>query len=93
MRDAKTKRKRRPKPGDVQALRRVLWAAIRRVEEVIDTSGTTTTVLRAVSALSTAAGVYLKAAEVGELEERLTQIDAQLDALEAEIAARPGRQS
>lgn len=75
--DAKPKRKRRPKPGDTNALRRVLWAAIRKVEEVMDDPATEPElVLRAVSALSTASGVYLKAEEQAEIIPRLEAIEA-----------------
>ncbi len=35
--DKKTKKKRRPKPGDIASLRRVLWSAIRQVEELLET--------------------------------------------------------
>lgn len=75
--DAKPRRKRRPKPGDTNALRRVLWAAIRKVEEVMDDPITEPElVLRAVSALSTASGVYLKAEEQAEILTRLEAIEA-----------------
>lgn len=75
--DTKPKRKRRPKPGDTNALRRVLWAAIRKVEEVMDDPATEPElVLRAVSALSTASGVYLKAEEQAEILTRLEAIEA-----------------
>jgi len=77
--DAKPKRKRRPKPGDTNALRRVLWGAIRRVEELIDDPTTEPEVLlRAVSALSTASGVYLKAEEQAEILPRLEALEADL---------------
>lgn len=74
---APTKRKRRPKPGDTQALRRVLWAAIRKVEKLIDDHEDDPDVmLRAVSALSTASGVYLKAEEQAEIFTRLEALEA-----------------
>lgn len=73
----KPKRKRRPKPGDTQALRRVLWAAIRKVEKLIDDHEDDPDVmLRAVSALSTASGVYLKAEEQAEIFTRLEALEA-----------------
>lgn len=72
----KTRRRRRLKPGDTNALRRVLWSAIRRVEEIIDDPECEPEiVLRAVSALSTASGVYLRAEEQAEIMPRLEAIE------------------
>jgi hypothetical protein len=72
----KVKRKRRPKPGDTQALRRTLWSAIRRVEQVMDSPGTEpATLLRCVSALATVGGVYLKAEEQAEIITRLKDLE------------------
>ncbi|HEX7001854.1 MAG TPA: hypothetical protein VF164_09170 [Trueperaceae bacterium] len=74
---ATIKRKRRPKPGDTQALRRTLWAAIRKVEEVMDDPDTEPhMVLRCVSALATVGGVYLKAEEQAEIITRLEELEA-----------------
>ncbi len=88
--DAKPKRKRRPKPGDVASLRRVLWDAIRKVEHLTET-GDPDTVLRAVSALSTAAGVYLKCSAEHGFERELADIRKELhDAIAS--ARRPPRQ-
>ena len=79
----KPKRKRRPKPGDTQALRRVLWAAIRKVEQLIDDhEDDPDVVLRAVSALSTASGVYLKAEEQAEILTRLEDLEAHVKGLQ-----------
>ena len=74
---AKPKRKRRPKPGDIASLRRVLWQAIREVEEVLD-QGDLDTKLKAVSALSTVSGVYLKCNEAHDFEKRLEAVEARL---------------
>lgn len=71
----KTPRKRRPKPGDIASLRRVLWSAIRQVEELLELEDPEMT-LKAVSALSTAAGVYLKCTEAHELVARLEALEA-----------------
>ena len=73
--DAKTKRKRRPKPGDTASLRRVLWQAIREVEGVIEDANADTK-LKAVSALSTVSGVYLKCTEAHDFEKRLAALEA-----------------
>ncbi len=73
----KTKRKRRAKPGDIASLRRVLWAAIRQVEELLEADDTDT-VLKAVSVLSTASGVYLKCTEAHDFEKRLDELQKEL---------------
>jgi hypothetical protein len=71
----KTKRKRHRKPGDIASLRRVLWSAIRQVESIVEGDDPDTK-LKAVSALSTAAGVYLKCTEASDLENRLKALEA-----------------
>jgi len=72
-------RKRRGKPGDIASLRRVLWAAIKDVEELISDPPTGTNLdqrLRAVQALATISGVYLKAYDAHEVAARLEQLEA-----------------
>lgn len=77
--NAKPRRLRRGKPGDTTALRRIMWAAIRRVDELIeDTTIEPDVLLRAVSALSTAGGVYLRATEQDDLLPRLEAIESAL---------------
>lgn len=71
-------RRRRPKPGDVASLRRVLWSAIRDVEAIIHDPPDGATLdqrLRAVQALATVSGVYLKAIEHHELTARVEAIE------------------
>lgn len=78
MTKARTMRRRRPKPGDIASLRRVLWSAIRDVETLIydpPASVTTDQRLRAVHALSTLGGVYLRAIEQHDLVERIEALE------------------
>ncbi len=72
--DKKTKKKRRPKPGDIASLRRVLWSAIRQVEGLLETDDADTT-LKAVSALSTVSGVYLKCVAEHDFEARIAALE------------------
>lgn len=69
------KRKRRPKPGDIVALRRILWQALCEVETLL-TEDDTDTKLRSASALATLGGVYLRAVELSELERRVAALEA-----------------
>ena len=78
------RRRRRPKPGDVASLRRVLWSAIRDVESVISDPPTASSVdqrLRAVQALATISGVYLKAIEAHEMSARLDALEEKYEQL------------
>lgn len=72
--------KRRPKPGTVKQLTSVLWRAITHLEAHLDATVTSDKVdalelCKLSHALSQAAGVYLKALEVGELEARLEALE------------------
>ncbi len=74
------RRARRPKPGTIKQLTAVLWRAITHLEDHINTTTTaeqvdTADLCKLTHALSQAAGTYLKAIEVGELEERLTVLE------------------
>ena len=72
--DMKTRKKRRPKPGDLASLRRILWSAIRQVEGLLELEDPDTT-LKAVSVLSTASGVYLKCVAEHDLEARIAALE------------------
>ena len=79
MTNGKTTRRRRPKPGDLASLRRVLWSAIRDVETLIHDPPEDATLdhrLRAVHALAAIAGQYLKATEAAELVQRIEALEA-----------------
>lgn len=83
METEKTRRKRRRKPGDLAALRRVMWEAILAAERIMDEGASPDTRLRAAHALSALAGQYLKAVETTDLEQRI-------EALERALAERNG---
>lgn len=71
------KRKRRPKPGDIAALRRLLWETTLAVEELVR-SGDADRTLKAGSTVATLAGVYLKALEFADLDKRLTELEVRV---------------
>ncbi|RIH84009.1 hypothetical protein Mterra_02116 [Calidithermus terrae] len=75
----KPKRLRRRKPGDLGQLRAVLWSVLVEAESIAQNRLLDEhTRLKAVSALATAAGAYLKATEQGDLEARLSSLEAAL---------------
>ncbi len=74
------KRMRRKKPGTVADLSSTLWRAISHLEWHLDDTAKaeqpdTSELCKLSHALSQAAGVYLKALEVGELEQRLEALE------------------
>ncbi len=69
-------RKRRRKPGDLSSLRRSLWAAILTAEGLCDDADAAVR-LRALHAMATLAGSYLKTLEIAELEQRIAALEAQ----------------
>lgn len=80
-------RRRRAKAGDLEALRREMWHAVRKVSDILDDPdadpGDT---IRAANALAALGNAYRGVTEAGVMEERLA-------ALEAEVADALGRQS
>jgi hypothetical protein len=72
---AKAARKRPRDPGDLRQLTRVLWQAILEAEEILTRAVDDELTLRAVHAISQAAGQYARLLEVGEFEARLPQIE------------------
>ena len=72
-------RRRSRQLGDLTQLRRVLWRTIVEVEALLDTRPPANElVLKAAHALSQLAGVYIKVAEVAELEDRVSALEASL---------------
>ncbi|MDE2059302.1 MAG: hypothetical protein KGL31_07525 [candidate division NC10 bacterium] len=68
-------RKRRPKPGDLAALRRRLWYALTQIETLIEDKDPSIK-LKAAHALATMAGAYLKASELADFEGRLQALES-----------------
>ncbi len=75
--DAKTKRLRRRKPGDLGQLRRVLWEVLLEAESLART-GSPEVRLKAMHALGTLSGSYLKALEAHELERRVQALEGRV---------------
>jgi hypothetical protein len=82
MSTAKTPRRRRPKPGDIASLRRVLWAAIRECEAMYETDVDADTKLKAFNTIATLSGVYMKTAEAHEAEKAMSEVQERVRALE-----------
>ena len=73
------KAKRRGKPGTLADAQAVLWRALQKAGELLDTEDPHLS-LKAVHAVSQCAGSYAKVLEVGELEARLQALEAELEA-------------
>jgi hypothetical protein len=72
--DDKRKRKRRPKAGDTEALRRILWQAALELEKLLSEEQMDAK-LKTANALATLGGVYLKAVEQADLEKRVKELE------------------
>ena len=78
---ARLSRKRRAKPADLAAVTARQWQAVEAAEAVLLDAAAAddgTLALKAVHALTQAAGAYAKLLEVGEIEARLAEIEAAL---------------
>ena len=69
------KNKRIRKPGTIQDLRKRLWQAVNEAERILLTADNDSDKLKAVYALATVAGAYLKVVESAELENRIKQLE------------------
>lgn len=75
---ARNVRRRRRKAGDIAALRRSLWQIIDKLEvEISAARGFPARLIRHVHCLTQLSGVYIRACEVGELEARVTALEAE----------------
>lgn len=72
------RRKRGTRPYSIRQVRLRLSWAVDEAAQLLDSEDEQTR-LRAVSALSTAAGVYAKLTEVSELEQRLVALEASVE--------------
>ncbi len=94
--DAKPKRKRRPKPGDTAALRRVMWGAILRAEDVLlDKANEPEVTLRAANAVATLGGAYANVTKTHALEDELRALQDDLRELRTTLSrsAKPNKRS
>ncbi len=73
--DGVTRAKRGTRPGSIRQVRLRLWWAIEEASMLLGDADKDTR-MRAISALSTAAGVYAKLTEAAELEDRLKALEA-----------------
>jgi hypothetical protein len=74
--DAKPKRLRRRKPGDLAQLRAVLWGVLLEVETICaDEATNRADKLKAAHALATLAGAYLRVTETHDLEKRIEDLE------------------
>jgi hypothetical protein len=64
------------KVGDLKALQRMLWWAVLRLRRILETTDNLELGIRAIYCLSTTAGAFVKCTEVGELQQRLSAIEA-----------------
>lgn len=80
---AAKKAKRTRTLGDLTAMRRKLWQAVTTAEEAMlraADAGDTAATLRGVHALSQASTAFIKIVEAGEIEPRLAELEARINA-------------
>lgn len=75
------KARRRARPGTLEDARALLWRALTRAGELLDTEDEegrpdAHTALRAIHAISQGAAAYARIVEVGELEARIAALEA-----------------
>jgi hypothetical protein len=72
--DNNKSRRRGTRPGSIRQVRLRLWWAIQEAAQLLDDPDKDTR-MRAISALSTASGVYAKLTEASELEKRIQALE------------------
>ena len=80
---ARAAKKRRTQPGDMNTARALLWRALQAAEGVLLDAADVNdapTVLKAVHALTQATAAYARVVEAGELEARLSELEAAMQA-------------
>ena len=70
--------KRGTRPGSIRQLRLRLWWAVQEASDLLDDDDKDVR-MRAISALSTAAGVYAKLTETQDFEKRLDELQKELN--------------
>ena len=73
---ARLAKRRAHKPGNLQDLLKVLWTAIHDAEHLLYAAEDAGLRLRCIHAISQASGQYARLLETGELEARLTALEA-----------------
>ena len=74
---ARMARRQIRKPGDIHAVMRLLWRALKTAEDILDEAEEPELTLRAIHAISQASGQYAKLLEIGELEARIAALEAE----------------
>jgi len=69
--------KKRGKPGTLEDARALLWRALKRAGELLETEDPDLS-LKAIHAISQGAGSYARLVTAGELEARLVELEARL---------------
>jgi hypothetical protein len=69
------------KIGDIEMLRRKLWSAVERCEQLVN-SDDCAVALRGIHALAQVSGPFLKSVEVGEMRAELDDLRQKVAALE-----------
>ncbi len=82
------KRRRRRKPGDIGALRRVLWSALVEIEAILDDDDPAMKI-KAGHALGTLSGSYLKALEQADIAARIDELERLVQAGKIHELRRP----
>lgn len=73
--DARLRRRRRSKPGNLKSLVRAVWCTLRDAELSLVEATTVAERCSAVHAMASIAGVYVKLIQVGEYEARLARLE------------------
>ena len=85
------RRKRRGQPGTLEDARTLLWRALSRAGDLLDAETVSedgavrldnVMALKAIHAISQGAAAYARIVEVGELQERLEEMEASMTALQ-----------
>ena len=72
---ARLAKRRRHRPGDLQALLRAVWGAVRDGEIALAEAATGPERTSAIHAMAAIAGAYAKLLQVGEYEARLARLE------------------
>jgi hypothetical protein len=71
-------RKRRPRAGDMAALKSILWRAILSAEDVLVRAQKPDVVLKAATTIAQASGYYTRLVETSELADRVAALEEAL---------------
>ncbi len=75
---ARQAKKRKLKNGDIKDVQSVLWSAIIKLKEHLESDNDTAELCKLTHALSQSASTYIKSLEVGEYEARLSELEKHL---------------